>query len=293
MTKSKAQKSLTESFSNPAAVTRILSTFPIAGADLAYFKLVHKVEFPDSALDNLRAHFADTVDCGFQRPRAIHSFADDKAAKLKGLEMLHVVPAGFRDAARTTSYMEAFMQFEKQFRWKGDFMDDFLRGAIDLDDIIYLDTGCHMLFDRNKEVIPVGLSFDYTNAAIHEGAYHLEKALGVLAKDPRVIPLITQRAKRLKPEQVPALAIIDVDSCNAEPGRMKTISFTFAPTVEDMRAIWAKAQSYDTKYPSTTLRQAIFDLDLLGLRAAGAAKYDTFWGVDERPVDDSDCGNDD
>jgi hypothetical protein len=40
--------------------------------------------------------------------------------------------------------------------------------------------------------------------------------------------------------------------------------------------MWKQQQAYGTTYPSTKRFQAMFDLDILGLRAGGAAMFDTF-----------------
>lgn len=288
MTKTKNAVPSSDTVSHAAQATRTLSTYPV-GPDLAYFRLVHMVEFAKGAApDNLRAHFSETVSCGFARPRAIFSFADDKAGALKPLQKLRVAPAGFREVARTKGFMAAFDQFQKAFQGEQDLMDKFLAGEIDLDDIVYLDIGSHMLFDRNNEVLPTGIYFDYTNGNLRNGSYHLDKALAVLSKDARITPHVDTRSRSRKSGQDPVLAITEVESFNADSANIETIAFWFAPTDDDMRSIWAKAQSYGSQHPSTDLRQAIFDLDVMGLRAAGAAKYEHYYGVDETVAEASD-----
>jgi len=45
--------------------------------------------------------------------------------------------------------------------------------------------------------------------------------------------------------------------------------------------LWEKAKSLNPRYPSTALHEAVFALDLLGLRAAGIARTDDYYGVTE------------
>lgn len=284
MANAKQAPSTTETIVNAAQITRHVTTFPV-GPDLAYFKMVYKTEFPRGTPENLKAHFTDTVTCGFARPSDIFAFTDDKAPVLTPVQTLRVAPAGFREAARQLGYMPAFEQFQEHFKQPGDFMAEFREGTIDLDDIVYLDIGSHMLFDRNHEVLPTGLHFNDTSGLIHNGAYHLDKVLAVLAKDPRITPVLSNYERSRQADKEPVLHVRDILTCNSWSD--KTIDFLFSPTPDDMRAIWAEAQKYGTDYPSTKLREAIFNLDLLGLRAAGAAKYDSFWGADEPSSDDS------
>jgi hypothetical protein len=265
-------------------VNRSITALPV-GPTLAYFKVVHRCEFPEDVPENLKSRFPETVDCGFAHPNDVIAFANDATPTLTSIPLLRVVPPGFRDAARTKGYPTALQEFEKQIVWKGDFMDQFIKGQVDFDDMVYLDNGSHMLFDRNHDVLPTAISFDYLNTHVHSGAYHLEKALEVLAKDPRMIPRPSRDALRRNPGLDKALAVTEAFTFDANYSH--SIEFAFAPTPEDMRTIWEKAKSYGTNYPSTMLRQAVFDLDMLGLRAAGAAKYDTFYGSDE-PAGSSD-----
>jgi hypothetical protein len=259
-------------------VTRSVTAFTV-NPDLAYFKVVHRCDFPEDVPENLKSRFPETVDCGFAHPNDVIAFANDATPTLSSIPLLRVVPPGFRDAARTKGYPTALQEFEKQFVWKGDFMDQLVSGEVVFDDIVYVDNGSHMLFDRCHEVLPTAISYDSLNRMVHDGAYHLDKALAVLSKDPRVLPRISKETLRRYPDMANELAIMNVDTYDS--AIIWAIEFAFAPTPEDMRAIWEKAKSYGTQYPSTMLRQAVFDMDMLGLRAAGAAKYDTFYGCDE------------
>lgn len=285
MANEKPAPSSIETIVNAAQLTRIVSTFPI-GPDLAYFKTVHKIEFPRGTPENLKTHFADTVTCGFARPADIFAFTDDQAPALTPIQALRVAPKGFREAARELGFMRAFEKFQEDFRHPGDRLDDFREGRIDLDDILYFAIDSHMLFDRNHQVLPTGLHFDDTNGLIHNGAYHLDKVLAVLAKDPRITPVVSSYDRSRLADKEPVLRIRGIATCNSCSDQ--TIDFMFSPTADDMRAIWAEAQKFGTNYhPSTKLREAIFNLDLLGLRAAGAAKYDNFWASDEPSSDDA------
>ena len=65
---------------------------------------------------------------------------------------------------------------------------------------------------------------------------------------------------------------------NVSEGCTESLSFYYAPTVEEMKNTWAHAKRINVRYPSTVLQRAVFDLDLLRLRESGAAKSDDFYG---------------
>jgi hypothetical protein len=71
--------------------------------------------------------------------------------------------------------------------------------------------------------------------------------------------------------------IQQIPGYNAEPDQTKFIAFIWKPSLEDFRTVYAHADS-DDEASHIDLQKAIFDTDILGLRAAGANFYEDYYG---------------
>lgn len=252
----------TTSWSSPAVLRQRLSTFPVA-PDLAYFELEVAADFEETASASLRARFTPAPVFGFARPGDLEAFKRNEAQEIPRVNV-RIVPPGFREAMQRQLFMDALEEYQNDFTKPCSRIEDLRAGNVSLDDIVTLDIGSHLLFDRFGDPLPVGILFDYVNGPIKESSYDLDGALEILLKDPRVIPF---RSKR-QPAQG-GLRVTRVG--DLYPGDdeqyVRHIRFIFAPTADDIKAIWAKCQSYDTTYPFSMRRQAVLDLDLLGLQS--------------------------
>lgn len=123
-----------------------------------------------------------------------------------------------------------------------------------------------MLFDDQGKVLPTAIAYDYINGHMCDGAYDLQKTVAFFADKTNIHAL---DGETLKVHPVPYY--------NVSRGCHETLSFWFAPTQEQMERIWEKAKLLGSSYPSTHLHEAVWELDLLGLRAAGLARGDTYW----------------
>lgn len=140
------------------------------------------------------------------------------------------------------------------------------------DNVAYIDWGNHQAWDRQERALPVARSFSYISARMHNGCYDLERAAAILQARDDVVLFAKRWGDRL---------IHTIPHYNATSSQTHHLSFLWQPTAEDCRKVEARCQEIGGKYPSTNWRKAVFDLDLLGLRAGGAAKYDDFWGNDK------------
>lgn len=132
----------------------------------------------------------------------------------------------------------------------------------------------------NGELVPTGIRFNYIDGRIRNDAYDLEKAAACLFNNPQV---------SLGAVASPAEAIMPIPYYNQTSTSQACIKpFVFCPTREQMQELVAKAKSYKSLHFATELRRAMFDLDTLGLRAAGATKYADFRQSDREPDDDDD-----
>jgi len=145
--------------------------------------------------------------------------------------------------------------------------------------VVFLDWSNHQIFTRTKEPLPWAKVFEYISAHIDNGHYDLKKLVEVLTKRDDVV---------LVPEKYGDSFIQTIPGYNATAARNQTVTFLWQPSVEDYRAMVDECERLGGSYPSTNWRKAVFTLDLLGLRAGGAAKYDDFHECDPEPEDDSD-----
>jgi hypothetical protein len=243
------------------------------GEGLVAFKITRSAQAAAPVTAMFVRQFAETVHEGLAKEADIAAFLEGTATRievLKGLGLFDsLLPKlmqelGFSAGLAATDDKISSALQEQPFT-------QFVSGQASLEQLVRLDISNHMLFDRHGEVLPVALYFDYIEAAMRDGRYNLERAAEILKKDSRV------RFIAEKPQQDPTEVIHEVPYYNAEPGKTKYLQFLFMPTEADQRQLWKQQQSYGTKSPSLEKFHAVFDLDMLGLRAGGAALQDSFF----------------
>lgn len=124
----------------------------------------------------------------------------------------------------------------------------------------------HTFYNTDDEPYPVGMHFSYIDGNICNAAYDLELVMKVLKKRDDI--------KWLGEEE----GIEEIPYYNREFHNSETINFLWQPSAEDWLKVWRAAKT--DRHWHLDRYQAVFDQDLLGLRAAGAAKYDNFWERD-------------
>lgn len=211
---------------------------------------------------------------GFARLKSIEAFKAGRTSSIARLDKLVYQPLEVLELARTRGFQEAAQNYAKDCE---NVFDLFAQGKLELDGIAHWEVGGQMLFDRHGQVLPAAIFFNYMNGRFANGVYDLEKALKVLSRRKDVAPI--------KGEQ---LTIEEVPYYNCSPGCSQHIEFWFQPTVKQMRALWEVMQRMNKQYPSTMDHEAVFELDMLGLRKAGAAKYDSYYSSDEYNSSDED-----
>lgn len=78
-----------------------------------------------------------------------------------------------------------------------------------------------------------------------------------------------------------------IPSYNAERGKTESLLFRWAPTQEEWNRIQARTNGAKG-FLSSEIWKAVFDLDILGLRACGAALFDDFYQERRTSHDDED-----
>lgn len=154
--------------------------------------------------------------------------------------------------------------------------DYFKAGGV-ADDVVQLDYGCHMLFDRHGEPLPVGVMFDYINGRITDRVYDLKKLVEILlARDDVHVYRSDNHVDINSRATTVEEAIKTIPYYNSDCGN-DSVCFSWQPSLEEYRLVWKTAKSLNPRYPSTEIHRAVFELDILGLRSGGAAKFKGFY----------------
>lgn len=247
--------------------------YAVLEKDLCVYKLTTKLKTTAGNKTPFEGFLADTSAQGFATEESIEAFKEGRQPGIKNKGFLRYCPPESLEDARKRGFLPAF---EKWATGNFDVFDLYSEGALELDGIATWDVSSHLIFDRNGEPLPTAIYFSYLSGGFKDGSYDLKKALAVLSKNEQVVaptPKAGSGDGHLKISKVPYY--------NAGPGCNTEIEFVFQPTAEQMRKIWAQAKRLNEKYPSVARHEAIFELDLLGLRKAGAARYDNFYKSEE------------
>lgn len=187
----------------------------------------------------------------------------------------------------------------ERFEWqRSDVYDALLEDPSRVEKLMRLDHGSHMRFDWTGKVLPVPIWFSYMDGRIAEDKYDLKRTAEILLARDDVHVFPRQEGWRDDPDRegkatTVEQSIISIPGYNSERGRSRTIYFIYRPSVEDYRLMWEKCLSYKANYPSTERHRAIFDLDLLGLKAGGACLVQNYWDSNRPDTSNDDNYGDD
>lgn len=213
----------------------------------------------------------------------------------KGRNNLVVMTPALREIFATTTYSLAWdSDLFKTDVMRGAALFDYFKEGGSVDDVVIMDTGSHSLSDRHGDPLPVGVLFDYiSNGRITNRNYDLEKAAAILLARPDVdvwahkggwdtdkadeLRVDGKRTGKVRLATTVEEAVFKIPYYNADGGRSHTLYFVWKPSREDYKAVLEKAG----KRGSMEFHKAAFDLDILGLRAGGAAKYEDYYKDDE------------
>lgn len=225
-----------------------------------------------------------------------------KGREFKTITKFVVMSPALREVFASTTYSRAWDSdlFKTDVARGGALFTHFKNGG-SVDDLVIMDTGSHSLFDRHGDPLPVGVQFDYiSNGRITNRNYDLEKAAEILLARPDVdvwahkggwktheadeMRVDGKRTAEVRLATTVEEAMFKIPYYNADGDRTHTLYFVWKPSREDYKAVLEKAGKRGT----LEFHKAAFDLDILGLRAGGAAKYDDYYSDDESPPSDED-----
>lgn len=143
------------------------------------------------------------------------------------------------------------------------------QGRLEENNLVVANLSDHTVLDLDGMLAPMGIPFDYLKGNTSNIHYDLAKAEKILREHPRVHKL----------------DFAAIPYYNVYNGKTHFLSFVFEPTADEAKRIWAWCLK--GQYPGTMLHQAIFELDLLGLREGGATTassyYDAPYEVENAP----------
>lgn len=155
----------------------------------------------------------------------------------------------------------------------------YAEGRATEENLVVVRNSSHQVFGIDDAIKPTAMHADYIKARFSNDCYDVEAlALLLLARDDVVIFADTGRNEGPKIAETVDEAISRIPYYNASDFQSHYVRCLWRPSREQMQAMWERAQEIDTKYPSTKMWEAAFDLDCLGLRKGGAALFDEFWG---------------
>jgi hypothetical protein len=139
-----------------------------------------------------------------------------------------------------------------------------------LDNVVRFEGYDHSFWRADGTLLPTGIMFEYISAAIHDGCYDLPKLVEILRKRDDVTIWARRETARYgdQPDSAaPGEEIDDIPYYNRERDQTKTVTFFWTPTQELAERLRGPTDRF----------KVVFDEDLLGLRAGGAAKFGDFY----------------
>ena len=157
--------------------------------------------------------------------------------------------------------------------------DAVTEGRLGAEDVYWVSAGDCGIKDRKGRLVPVAQHGDYMHGHFKDGSYDLFEVVKLLNADSRVVA-----ARNSQRKDCP-LEVSHVPSYNAGRGCHFQVEFLFCPTEEDMLKLEAASAGRGV---ASEFWEIAFEIDLLGLRAGGAAYCDTYYGEKKYPRTESD-----
>lgn len=254
---------------------------------MCVYRLTRKSVVGEDFPTQLSSFRTSSISEGFASVKSIRDFQAGKTAGITPYRKEYVLANPlFLEEIQKLSYYDVGTSLNE--RGEVDIFPDpfskFLEGKLKVDNIVTVDYGSNMVFDRKDRPLPMLHHFDYINARMSEGQYDLKKALDILRQTPGVT--FPARVDSRSRGQSASGEILNVPGYNVSKGCSKYLSFSYVPDFEMTQELWALQKRINSKYPSTAFYQAVFELDALGLRKAGAALHEKFYDSTSDKEDD-------
>lgn len=174
-----------------------------------------------------------------------------------------------------------------------DVFDAFVDGRLTSADVIITDPKMYVSFTSDGKVLPEVVRFDYiSNGRVTNRNYDLEKLVAHLLPrdDIHFFPGKNNFRDDVVYEGKAATvkeAILNIPYYNRDGGRDHTVEFLWSPSQEAYQQLFdALVAGKDVRFGMSEIHKKIFDLDVLGLRACGAALCEDYYGDTLAPDED-------
>lgn len=235
-------------------------------AGLSAFRVTREVTLPEDAPLWSKSLIASETKVGIAATEKVIAFEKGQAGYLHNDSGFELCPAELLTIAQEKGFIAATDENSSSLVWQQ-------RKAANADPLnppegyklVKVDYYSNMLFDVFGWPLPIAISFDYLNGMVDNVNYDLKRLVPFLQTNPQIRPIVE------KGYTEGTIKIDNIPYYNCTEGRAKFVKFWFCPTAEQMVSLWDMAKSLNAKYPSTELRRAVFELDLIGLRKEGIA----------------------
>lgn len=146
--------------------------------------------------------------------------------------------------------------------------DRFASGELTIANVVRFDSPSNLAFSHDGRILPTPIKF-FSCAGITNNLYDLPKALKILQSIDGVHAMAPS-SRRGNGTQPSKLCITEIPYYNQDDETKSEILFSYVPTADIMALVWMKAKTLNRQYPSAYLREALLELDILGLVAGGA-----------------------
>jgi len=163
-------------------------------------------------------------------------------------------------------------------------------GTAGINNLVTPDWGNYIAYDVHGNLLPTAVVMSYIDGYIDNGHYNLKRAAEHLLSRSDVTVFKDRTRTRANPDEAAttvAEAISAIPYYNASSERSQHIEFCWSPSAEDFKRMInhvIKRKKHVALHSEWYM--AIFELDLLGLRAAGAALFDNYYEEIERRRDE-------
>ncbi|MCC5612184.1 hypothetical protein LC612_37020 [Nostoc sp. CHAB 5834] len=257
-------------YSAAAQHSAVIQYIPL-NEKLAAFKHTHSVDYPPDFPRQLQASPEQSVSQGIGLVSDIDQFILGRLNRIPPAEKLWVVPAETRMLMQKVGFSRGLDSLYSMRATDDSTYDDFAQGKFTLQDVCKVDVYWHNLFDHTGRALPLAIKFDYINGHFSNKHFDLAGALKHLSSHPRILG---DKGRGETPVDGVPLEIYPIPHYNATDEQQEYLSFRFCPTQEDAERIQEAVNK--PNYGSMDQVNAIFKLDMLGLKKAGLIRENIY-----------------
>lgn len=175
----------------------------------------------------------------------------------------------FREFLRTKGWVGGDVY--EEVRKLGNPYTRLMEGTASAGDLLLIDYSSNEVYDVEGNRVPVAVLFDYIHARMDNENFDLPKTLEIL-KGRDDISFTVVGNYRWKGDG----EIEHIPAYNADRKRNRCITFIWTPHQADYQRVLEKVTEFNDSYTPNHLPRAVYELDILGLTAAGAMKKNPF-----------------